>query len=195
MRGAIRLCVLAGVLLGAPVMPFAAGAQQTLTANAPVPFRILNETRLLNESRLGRQVLERIDQARQALEAENQRLFDQLAAEERELTTQRASLSPEEFRARADAFDARVEEVRAERARTSDDLSRQSEAEAQRFFDAALPIMVQMMGDEGIIALLKPEALIIGSDWLDITDEAIARLDETVPPEAEPAPDPAPTNP
>jgi len=182
MRRAVRLVFLAGVLLGAPVMPFVAQAQQDAASiQASVPFRLLNETRLLNESRLGQEVLARIDRARQALEDENQRLFDQLEAEERELTGLRATLSPEEFRIRADAFDTRVEEIRAERGRASDDLARRSEAEAQRFFDTALPVLVQMMTDEGLVALLKPEAVILGTEWLDITDTAIARLDAAAP--------------
>lgn len=192
MRRAVRLGLLAGVLFGAPVMPFVAQAQQAAASvQASVPFRILNETRLLNESRLGQEVLARIDRARQALEDENQRLFDQLEAEESELTSLRATLSPDEFRTRAEAFDARVEEIRAERGQASDDLARRSEAEAQRFFDAALPVLVQLMTDEGLVALLKPETVILGTEWLDITDAAIARLDAAapaLPPPVEPDP-------
>lgn len=175
-----------------------------LTGNAlppgisPVPYRILDQDRLLRGSRLGQAILAGIRAAEAALEAENQQYFDQLAAEERELTEARATLTPEAFRARADAFDARVEQIRAERAAASQELTRWSEAEAQRFFDAALPVLVQMMNEEGILALLKPDTLILGSDWLDITAEAIARLDASLaspdlpaPPQDQ-APEPAP---
>lgn len=180
MRSALRLINWAGALLCAsalllvqPVVAKQAGAP----LQAQVPFRILDQERLLNGSELGQQILARIHQAEQALQAENDALFNSLSAQERELTDLRSSLSPEEFRARADAFDAHVEAIRAERNQRSQALTRQSAAQAQSFFDMALPILVQLMNEEGIVALLKPDTLILGSDWLDITDEAIRRLD------------------
>ncbi len=184
MRRALLTILLAGALCGAPV---AIPAQAPdLTGVSPVPYRVLDQDRLFRDSRLGQQILAGIRTAEQALEAENQQVADQLAAEERALTEARASLSPEEFRARADAFDVRVESIRAERAQISQQLTRQSEAEAQRFFDAALPVLVQLMSDEGILALLKPDTLVLGSDWLDITDAAIARLDAATTAPADP---------
>ena len=104
-------------------------------------------------------------------------MAEQLIAEERTLTDLRPSLTPEEFRQRADAFDTRVEEIRAERGQRSEDLARQLEAEVQRFFNLALPVLDQLMADEGIIGLLRPENMVLWSEWLDVTDMAIARLD------------------
>ncbi|WP_370343052.1 OmpH family outer membrane protein [Pararhodobacter marinus] len=177
--------LLAGALLCAPVCvtaqtagpaPDALGARLPQGVS-PVPYRILDQDRLLRESELGQEILAGIRAAEAELEAENQFYFDQLAAEERALTEARAGLTPEEFRTRADAFDARVESIRSERAQASQALARWSEGEAQRFFDAALPVLVQMMNDRGILALLKPDTLILGSDMLDVTSDAIALLD------------------
>lgn len=177
MRASLWAAVLMGVLSGAPI-PLSA---QTLAPSAPLPFRILDQERLFQGSQLGQRILEDLRQAQQALEAENQQIFDQLAAEERALTEQRASLSPEEFRALADAFDARVTEIRAEREARAQELFAQTEAETQRFFDRALPILGQMMADEGVAALLRPETVILGVDALDITDRAIAAMDANQP--------------
>ncbi|HHX90235.1 MAG TPA: OmpH family outer membrane protein [Paracoccus sp.] len=149
-----------------------------------VGFRILDEERLLRESRLGQQIVAGIRAAEQALEEENQRIADLLAEEERALTEARAGLTPEEFRLRADAFDLRVEAIRTERNQRSVELARYSDAEAQRFFDTVLPVLATMMSDEGLVALLKPDSLILSVDWLDITESAIERLDaELAPPE------------
>jgi len=174
MRALLVAILLAGMLSGAPAVSYAQS----------VAFRILDEERLLRESRLGQQILADIRAAEQALEQENQRISDQLSAEERTLTEERALLSPEEFRARADAFDQRVEEIRAERNQRSIELTRFSEAEAQRFFDTALPVLVELMNEEGLVAIFKPEILIIGADWLDMTDVAIRRLDSNISAEA-----------
>lgn len=164
-------------LLCAILLAGALGLAPAASFSQSVSFRILDEDRLLRESQLGQQMLADIRAAEQALEEENQRISDQLAEEERALTEARTRLSPDEFRARADAFDLRVEEIRAERNQRSVELARFSETEAQRFFDMALPVLAGMMNEEGLVALLKPDALILGADWLDVTEEAIQRLD------------------
>ena len=177
--------LMAGVLIGAPVVAPAQTAAAPATAPAQsvgaLPFRVLDQERLLRESRMGQQILAGIDAERQALEAENQTLFDQLSAEERALTDARPGLTPEEFRARADAFNTRVETIRSERAQRSQELAQHQQAAEQRFFDAVLPILAQFMSEEGVAALLRPEALLVRTDAMDITDEMIARLDATVP--------------
>lgn len=163
LRGALFAAALACVALPA--------------ATQEAPFRILNEERLLRESRYGQAVLAELREAEARLEAENERIAEELAAEERALTAARAELAPEEFRARADAFDQRVEAIRAERNELSLDLARRSDAAAARFFDEALPVLVQLMSEEGLVAILRPDALILGADWLDVTDQMIERLD------------------
>lgn len=175
MRRAVCAMLLAGAMSLAPAISFS----QT------VGFRILDEERLLRESRLGRQIVAGIRAAEQALEEENQRIVDQLAEEERALTEARAGLTPEEFRLRADAFDLRVEAIRTERNQRSVELARHSDAEAQRFFDSVLPVLAAMMNDEGLVALLKPDSLILSVDWLDITETAIERLDAELAPTEE----------
>lgn len=173
MAGRLRLVIMAGALaIAVGALSVAAPSQ-----SQSLPVRLLDEDRLLRESELGRRVLERIRAAEQALEEENRRIADQLAAEEQELTEMRAELSPEEFRARADAFDLRVEEIRAERAQRNEELTRFSEGEVQRFFDVAFPVVVDLMSDEGVVAILQPEAVIVALEAFDITGEAIARLD------------------
>lgn len=193
MRRHLGLVILTGALSGAPVW---LAAQEAAAPQAPlvtpslaadpfavppgvssVAFRTLDQDRLLRESLLGQRIMAGIETERQALETENQQIVDQLAEEERALTEARTALSPEEFRARADAFDARVEEIRAEREQRNQAFQRHSQEEAQRFFDAAGPVVQQLMQEEGILALLAPETMIVHSDWLDLTDAVIARLD------------------
>lgn len=163
--------LLAGAMACAPLGVMAQEAPDTPT------FRVLDEDRLFRESVLGQRVLADIREAEQALATENQALFEQLSAEERALTEARLTLPPEEFRARAEAFDASVEAIRAERAERSATLARQNEAAARAFFDAALPILVQVMAEAGVDILLKPDVMILGPEWVDITDLAITRLD------------------
>lgn len=172
----LRLLILAGALSCVPALVLAPAALAQQVA-AQTPYRLLDLERLLQETLWGQQVLATNHAAERALEAENESLAGQLAVEERALTDLRASLSPEEFRARADAFDARVEQIRTDRNQRSEALSRQSEQAVQRFFNAALPVLDQLMRDEGVVGLLRPEVMVLWVERLDITDLAIARMD------------------
>lgn len=175
-RGLLAAAALAAALAAPP-----APAQEAPGPEA-LPIRMLDQDRLLRGSRLGQALLADLRTAEQALERENQDLFDQLASEERALTDLRATLTLDEFRARAEAFDLRVEAIRAERARLGQELARRYEAEAQRFFQTALPVLTGLMADEGIVALIGPETVILGAEWLDITSAAIERLDRATTP-------------
>ena len=176
MASRLRLAFLAGALA---ITAIAASPGPVLQAQAQnVPIRLLDEDRLLVESELGSLVVARIREAEQALEEENRQIADQLANEEQELTDARATLAPDEFRARADAFDLRVEEIRAERARRAEEFARFSEAEVQRFFEMAFPVIADLMREEGVVAIVNPDAVIVAFEGFDITGAAIARLDD-----------------
>lgn len=182
MRRALPLAAaLAAALLAGPhpgrAQPAPATSRPAAISEAALGIRILDQDRLLRDSRLGQALLADLRAAEAALERDNQALADQLAAEERALTQQRAQMDPEAFRARAEEFDRRVEIIRTERARLSQELASRYEAEAQRFFETALPVLTRLMDDEGVIALIRPELVLLGADWLDITELAIARLD------------------
>lgn len=194
MRQALRSILITGALVCVPVVASLPAVAQTQQSVPQLPFRILDADRLLQGTRLGQEILARNAEAERQLSAENEVLADQLIAEERELTDLRQTLPPEEFRLRAEAFDARVTEIRAERSQRSADLARQAEASVQAFFDAALPVLDQMMTEEGIVGLMRPEIMVLWSENLDITDQAIARLDAAYRASA-PDPDPAPDTP
>lgn len=180
--GAAALMALAALSFGAQAqVPPAPPAPSTSDIGPPqqpvVAIRILNQDRLLQESQRGQALLAALLEAEAELDRDNLALSEQLAEEERDLTGLRGSLDPEDFRARVDAFDRRVETIRAERARLAQDLARRYDAEAQVFFQSALPVIAALMQDQGIVAILSPDAVILAADWLDITDLAIDRLD------------------
>lgn len=175
MRGLLCAAAAALALAAAPAPAQPAAERATV-------IRLLDQDRLFTGSRLGQSMLSGLREAERTLEAENQTIAEQLADEERALTELRASLDPEEFRARADAFDRRVEAVRAERARLLQDLTRRYEAEAQRFFTIAGPVLGELMSEEGVAILLRPEAVVYVADWVDITERAIERLDRATAP-------------
>ena len=97
-------------------------------------LRSVDEERLFRDSEFGQRVQGEIDAASRALEDENARLLAELTAREEELTEARATLSPEEFRAQAEAFDQRAEMVRQDQAQKLARFSQFEESERRRFF-------------------------------------------------------------
>ena len=144
------------------------------------PILTIDSDRLYRDSDFGQRVLREIEDRTRALTEENQALEAELEAEEQALTEQRASLSPEEFRALADAFDARVQAIRRDReARNQENLALLDDNQA-RFLRAALPVLDAIMRDVGAAVVLEVRSVFVSSNAIDITDRAIAEINAAV---------------
>ena len=149
---------------------------------APVPdgfsasVATLDRNRLFEETLFGQAILAQLEAASADLLRENRQLEAALEAEERELTRRRAELPSEEFRALAQEFDTRVEELRVAQEAKSRALERSRDLEQQRFFEAAVPVLGGLMQDLGAVAIIDRNAVILSFDRIDITAQAIARL-------------------
>jgi Skp family chaperone for outer membrane proteins len=204
MRGiravAAVLCVAAGM------SPCAAAAQDAPAPDAPPavtvpsPIVTLDQERFFKDSAYGKAALARAEAEAAALSAENRKLEAALEAEERELTTRRATLKPEEFAPLSSAFDAKVEEIRAAQDAKSRAITRHLEETRQRYFESAVPVLAELLRDTGAVAILADNAIILSLSALDVTDEAVARMDlalpdlppdEAGPGAAEPSPEPS----
>lgn len=184
MRGWAFGVALALLLAGAAV------AQEPTLSGSPV--MTLDQDRLFAESKFGREVLARNEAEETALAAENRRLEAALEAEERSLTDLRTRMDPAEFRKLADEFDIRVEEVRRAQDARFRALVRQREEDRRKFIEAALPVLGRLMGEMGAVVLLERSAIVLSFGRIDITDDAIARLDVELgegPPETDTLPD------
>lgn len=179
MRHAGLVAICAAALGAVAPMARAQGLPDTgfATAGQTSPILTLERERLFSGSRFGQRVNAQIEEASRALAAENRQIEADLTAEERSLTDRRASLPPEEFRTLANAFDAKVEGIRRTQDAKARALARTREEEQQKFLQAAVPILGQMTADLGAFAILDRGAVILSFDVIDITDEAIARID------------------
>lgn len=198
MRGAaLRLAalVLAATTLGAgaqdaPPAPIAAIASPILT---------LDRDRLFAETLFGKAVDARFKADSDALIAENLRLEKALEAEERDLTDRRATLPAAQFQGLARDFDAKAEQIRSAQEAKSRAIAMKREAEQQRFLEAAIPVLGDLMRDSGAVAIFDKNTIILSLRGIDVTDRAIARIDTVLgtgdtpsEPAPEPVPDPAP---
>lgn len=151
-----------------------AGAAQAQDAKAPL--LTLDQDRFFLESDFGKAAVERERAQSAVLEQENKRIEAELVAEEQALTDLRMTLSAEEFSSRAAAFDAKVERIRSEQDAKARQLIERRESERNEFLRSAAPILGELLGEHGAVAILEEGLVIVSLSAIDVTDEAIAKL-------------------
>lgn len=171
-RAALLLALAGAVLVGAAA-PGSAQERDTLRA----PILVLDRNRLFAESAFGRATEARFQADSQLLIAENLRLEQALEAEERSLTDQRATLDAEAFQALAAEFDTKTEAIRAAQDTKSRAITQKREEDRQRFLQAAVPALGELMRESGAVAIFDKDMVILSLRGVDITDEAIRVID------------------
>ena len=157
---------------GVFALSFQVGAQET-----PAPLLTLDQDRFFLESAFGRAAVERERAATAALEEENKRIEAELVIEEQALTEQRQTLTPEDFSAQAEAFDQKVERIRSEQDAKARRLTEQRDSDRQEFLRVAVPVLGELLSEMGATAILDKDMVIVSLSALDVTDEAIAKVD------------------
>jgi Skp family chaperone for outer membrane proteins len=190
----MRAAVVAAWLLGAGAA-FAQTQPPTPQVELPPPVLTIDADRLLAESAFGRALAAEVDTAARALAEENRRIEADLLAEEKDLTERRGMMSPDEFRPMADAFDEKVQRLRAEQDQKERGLADLREEGRQRFFREAVPVLSEIVRERGALVLLDRRDVFLSADAIDITDVAIARIDAAVAPLDGAPEEPAPVAP
>lgn len=201
LRAALVLAALLATMLGgapgwaeqaAPGIAGGAGA-----AGQAAPVLILDFERLFDESRWGQRITADLAAASGALNTENNRIAEDLIAEEKALTERRAAMPAELFRAEADAFDERATAIRAAQKAKAQSLSQSYDAARQGFLDAVAPLIDEVLAGRGAVVVLDRRAILRALPQADITDDLVALIDARLGagPEATPAPEPAPGTP
>lgn len=171
--------IVAGVIgLGLP-----AAAQDAIA-----PLLTLDQDRLFLESDFGKATVERERVATSALEQENRRIEAELVAEEQALTEARATLTPEDFAAKAEAFDAKVERIRSEQDAKARRLTEGRDEDRKAFLEIAVPVLGELLGDKKATAILDKNLVILSLSAVDITNEAIARVNAALAEQPTPKP-------
>ena len=138
-----RRSALAGLCLAVVAM---LGSGQVAAQETPAPLLTLDQDRFFLESEFGKAAVERERVATAALEQENKRIEAELVTEEQALTDLRKTLSATDFKARADAFDQKVERIRAEQDAKSGQLTSARDKDRQEFLKAAVPVLGELLG-------------------------------------------------
>ncbi|MGC9368856.1 MAG: OmpH family outer membrane protein [Paracoccaceae bacterium] len=174
-------------------LPSAAPAQE---ARVPLQSLIVtvDQERLFSGSAYGQSLLDEIEKQAAALAAENRKIEAELTAEEKQLTEDRPDMAPEEFRKLAAEFDDKVVGIRDAQDAKARDIVRAREEVQQQFYQDVLPILTEVVRERGALVVLESRSVVLSAGQIDVTTEAIRRIDAQLAPEAGDAPDlqPAP---
>lgn len=164
-----------GILI-AVAISFAGGVSAQVPSE-PEPILVVNTERLFAESQFGQDIRADLDQQRLALQAENERIVEQLVAEEQDLAARRPDMPVEDFRQEAEAFDRKAVEIRAARDAKDREITAASNEAQSRFNDQVREIVGQVMLDRGGNVVLDSRSVYIALRSVDITEDVIVRLD------------------
>lgn len=167
--GLVRvLCAVLAVVGGLAVAPLQ--AQQAQPA-APMPVLTLDWEQLFEQTLWGQRIKSDLTEASRALNAENNRIADDLVAEEKALTARRATMEPTAFRAEANAFDERATGIREAQKAKAQALTQSFEAARGEFFNAVAPLLDDILAQRGAAVVLDRRVIIRALAQADITAE------------------------
>ncbi len=170
MLGGLRALILG---IGMIIMPISASAQGPALPGSVI--LIIDSERLYAESQFGLRANTELQAETAVLAAEYRRIEAELREEEQALTEKRPTMSPEDFRQVADAFDARVEDIRDIQQKREVDLAQAREAERQMFFARLGPVLESVLRERGAVIVLEKRSVFASSSALDVTDRVIAQ--------------------
>lgn len=149
-----------------------AGAQE------PNTILTIDSDALFETSLFGKSTEAEFRQLRADLIRENQQLEAELIAEEQSLAEQRQTMSAEEFRPLAEAFDAKVQQIRADQEEKLRDLTTDRDASRQAFFQQVIPMVADIVRERGALVVIDRRTVFLSAESVDITNVVIERLDE-----------------
>jgi Skp family chaperone for outer membrane proteins len=141
---------------------------------------IIDSERLFFETLYGRRITADMAERTAALQAENDAIVEDLTEEERSLTQRRATLSAEDFRAEAAAFDTRVQEVRRDRDAKNSELAAEALRARAEFEERVQAVVGALMLERGAVMVLEQRNVVLSVRAANLTDDAIARIDEVL---------------
>lgn len=142
----------------------------------PPPVLTIDQDRLFSETRPGLEISQEVETRADALARENEEIEKELTQQELELTELRATLSTEDFKILADEFDAKVQRIRAEQDQKARAINEAGDEARQRFFNDIAVHISDIVRERGALIVLDRRDVFLSADRIDITDEAIERV-------------------
>ncbi|MBV7379494.1 OmpH family outer membrane protein [Maritimibacter dapengensis] len=142
------------------------------------PILTIDRDALFADTMFGQRVNDQLEAESNALAEETRGIESALEKEERALTVQRETLTPEEFRALADEFDEKVVALRNDRDTAQQNFVQRYEEAQRSFYNQIGPVLGRLMQERGAVAILDKRSVLLSVNAIDVTEEAVERIDE-----------------
>jgi Skp family chaperone for outer membrane proteins len=150
-------------------------------------FLVMNEQRILRESAVGLHIATEMGRIGQEIEAELAPLSAQLAQENEALTAETSVLSEEALRQRPDLI-TRLQTLQADaqrfellRRQRAQEIQATERAAMQPVLQALQAVLQEIVEERQATILIDRSQVVFAAESIDITDAAIARLNEVIP--------------
>ncbi len=171
-----RRRLLAFLLVPAALSPWpgAARAQER-------PVLVVSRKRLLTETRQAKLLRDAEIRMGSELQARIDRIKEALNAEEKELADLRGRLERDVFNVRVATFDRKVRRQRRWAHQFAANLRNALQAERLKLVRAIGPVLATIRAERGAAVIIDADQVLAADPAIDVTDEAIARFDDSVP--------------
>ncbi len=193
MRTAVGIVVLGMALHGAawaaggqpaggqPATPAAGASSSADEKLPPAVAAIVDYQRLLRDAKAAQSIRDQIEARRKAyldqLSKEEQRLH----LEDERLAKQRAVLAPDAFAQQRDAFEEQVQAAQRLAQEKRRELEASSQAALNTVRQTVVEVVDKLADQRGFNLVLPSSGVLLFSPKIDLTDEVLQRLDETLP--------------
>lgn len=150
------------------------------TAVLRSPILTIDPEGLFAQTTFGQRVSQDMVQRSENLAAENRRIESALTQEEQSLAERRPSMDPSVFRAEADVFDTKVQGIRTAQDAKERELQQILSSEQDAFLAAIQPVLGAIMVEYGAVVVVDRRSVFLSAGLVDITDLAVARIDQTL---------------
>lgn len=144
------------------------------------PILTIDREKLFTQSSFGQRIAKLLEEDSSRLAVETRDIEAALEAEEQELTDKRATMDPTEFRALADAFDQKVQNLRSDRDAAQQEFVSRFEGAQKEFFDKVGPLLAELVRELGGVMVLDRRVILLTVEDVDITARAITRINNRI---------------
>ncbi len=175
MISSMRILLIAAFLALAVVAPRGAEAQ-----SAPA-IAVLDAPRIFRESKAAKSIQAEVEKKHAAFQAEIAKQEEGLRAADQKLKSQQAALSPEEFQKKRQEIAGQADKFRKNAQARRDQMENAVSAGNDQIRDALVKVVGEIAKAKGITLVLNKTIVVWPGASMDITAEALKKLDAALP--------------
>ena len=176
----LRDLVIGGLLAGILAGPWPTGAARAQQL-PPAVAAVIDYQRILRDAAAARSIRDQIEARRKAYQEEINKQELRLHEADKEVAKQRSLLTPEAFADKRRQYEQEVADVQKmvqERRRELDSVSADALNEVKK---ALIEVVTGIADERGFNIVLPTSDVLFFARKIDLTDEVLAKLDETLP--------------